>query len=140
MDIVRTMQLLHEHLDRLADADVDSAAKERTTVSALTDGGAFFVQVARGEARYPGVQLARDMDDLTQIVRMQALIIFKNIIAGKERPGTFEQQLRTSARSAIRDFADSSQNTMIARGATPNRRMRQEIAAKNLDDQRQYVP
>jgi AraC-like DNA-binding protein len=135
MDIIRTMQLLHEHLDSLADVNVDAATKERITVRALTDGGAFFVQVARGEAKYPGIQLARDLDELVQIVRMQAWGIFKDIANGKERPGTFEQQLRTSSRSAIRDFADSSQNTMVARASTANRRARQEIAAKNLDDQ-----
>jgi len=135
MDQVRAGQVLHSQIDLIRSPETTPAKKHEAICQALADGEGLFEIIARRYAVYPGIDRIRDFDDLLQLVREQALFILRAMADGSDRPGNFEAQLSKSAHSAIRDYADSGQTTMIGRGGAANRRARMEIAQRELDGQ-----
>lgn len=134
MSFVQLAHQLHERLEIIRDPEASQATKEREIEHIIAEGEGFFEVIARRYAVYPGLNIHRDFDDLLQIVRERAWVILTEMANGRERKGNFDAQLCMSAHGAIRDFADSGMNTLVARGGAANRASRAQAAREAINE------
>ena len=126
--------MIEDELNRLIDSSLTEREKDDVIAQAASKLSDLCVKIARRHAKYPGIIWGRDADDLVQLVQEQALLKLRKIATEGSHTGVnFEVQLNSSARGAIRDYADSGQNTMIARGGAAHRRARIEFVQREMD-------
>ena len=126
--------MIEEELARLASSPLSEREKDDTIAAAALKLSGLCVKIARHHARYPGLVWSRDGDDLVQLVQELALLKLRKIAQDGEQSGiNFEVNLSRSARGVIRDYADSGQNTMMARGGAAHRRARVEFVQREID-------
>lgn len=125
--------MIEDELARLADPSLSEREKDDVIAEAAAKLSALCVKIARMHAKYPGLVWSRDGDDLVQLVQEQALLKLRKIATEGNHAGVnFEVQLSSSARGKIRDYADSGQSTMIARGGAAHRRARVEFVKREM--------
>ena len=128
--------MIDDELNRLVDPSLTEREKDRIISDAAAKLTGLCARIARRHAKYPGLVWSRDGDDLTQLVNEQALLRLRRIAAeGSRSEVNFEVQLNSLARGAIRDFADSGENTMIARGGAAHRRARVDVVRREMNAQ-----
>jgi hypothetical protein len=125
--------MIEEELARLASSPLSEREKDDTIAAAASKLSSLCVKIARMHARYPGLVWSRDGDDLVQLVQELALLKLRKITSDGEPGPNFEVNLSRSARGIIRDYADSGQNTMMARGGAAHRRARLEFVQREID-------
>ncbi len=126
--------MIEDELNRLIDPSLGEREKDHVIAEAAAKLSGLCVKIARMHAKYPGLVWSRDGDDLVQLVQEQALLKLRKVASEGSRTGVnFEVQLSSSARGVIRDYADSGQNTMIARGGAAHRRARIDFVKREFD-------
>lgn len=126
--------MIETELSRLADSTLTESEKDNVIAEAASKLSGLCVKIAQMHARYPGLVWSRDGDDLVQLVQELAILKLRKIAHEGERGAVnFEVLLSSSARGVIRDYADSGQNTMMARGGAAHRRSRVEFVRREMD-------
>ena len=126
--------MIEEELSRLTTSPLSEREKDDTIAAAASKLSSLCVKIARHHARYPGLVWSRDGDDLVQLVQELAVRKLRTIARDGEQSGfNFEVNLSRSARGVIRDYADSGQNTMMARGGAAHRQARVEFVQRQVD-------
>lgn len=128
--------MIEEELTRLASSSppLSEHEKDETIAAAASKLSSLCVKIARQHARYPGLVWSRDGDDIVQLVQELAVLKLRTIARDGVGSGpNFEVNLARSARGVIRDYADSGQSTMMARGGAAHRRARVEFVQREID-------
>jgi len=128
--------MIEEELARLASSSppLNEHEKDETIAVAASKLSSLCVKIARQHARYPGLVWSRDGDDIIQLVQELAVLKLRTIAHDSAGSGpNFEVNLARSARGVIRDYADSGQNTMMARGGAAHRRARVDFVQREID-------
>ena len=126
--------MIEDELSRLIASPLSDLEKDNTIAAAASKLSGLCVKIARQHARYPGLVWSRDGDDLVQLVQELAVLKLRKVASDGEQSGpNFEVNLARSARGVIRDYADSGQNTMMARGGAAHRRARVEFVQREID-------
>lgn len=126
--------MIEDELSCLVDPATSERDKDAAVAAAVLKMSGLCVKIARMHAKYPGLVWSRDGDDLVQLVQELAMKKLRKIaVEGQQAGLNFESNLARSARGVIRDYADSGQNTMVARGGAAHRQARVDFVREQAD-------